>query len=203
MKRSIFFIFLLTLVVLQGCLVKSLHPFFKNSDVVFKKELINNWKDQEGARWEILPVKESKVAYELRHYRTGEPQPDQVFVAHLFKLNEQLFLDFFPIARDDSDDQLMFDMHMVPTHSIARVETLSEKEIQIRWLNEKWLQSLFEQNKIRISHEVVRDAMMQDSSNMSYILTASTEEMQKFIVKYGDEDKAFIDDNSVWLKLTR
>jgi hypothetical protein len=203
MKRSIILVFILTLVVLQSCLVKSLHPFFKDSDVVFKKELINNWTDQEGARWEILPVKESKVAYELRHYKTGKKQPDEAFVGHLFKLNDQLFLDFFPLGKDESDGTMMFDMHMMPTHTIARVEGISENEIEIRWLNEKWLQSLFSQNKIKISHEVVRDPIVPDNSDMSYILTASTEEMQKFIIKYGDEDKAFIDDNSVWLKLTR
>jgi hypothetical protein len=92
---------------------------------------------------------------------------------------------------------------MLPTHTIARVESISDREIQIRWLNEKWLRSLFAQNKIKISHEVVRDPVVQDDSNMGYILTASTDEMQKFIVKYGDEDKTFIDDNTVWLKLTR
>jgi hypothetical protein len=202
MKRSIILVFVLTLVLLQGCLVKSLHPFFKDSDVVFKKELINNWKDQEGARWEILPVKESKVAYELRHYQSGGEQPDEMFVAHLFNLHGQLYLDFFPIARDDSD-AAMFDMHMLPTHTIARIESISDREIQIRWLNEEWLQSLFDQNKIRISHEVVYNPITQDRSNMGYVLTASTDEMQKFIIKYGDEDKAFIDDNTVWLKLTR
>jgi hypothetical protein len=203
MKRSILIVFILTLVLLQGCLVKSLHPFFKDSDVVFKKELINNWKDQEGTRWEILPVKESKVAYELRHYKVGDDQAYEMFIAHLFSLGGQLYLDFFPLAKEASDDALMFDMHLLPTHSIARVESISDREVQIRWLNEKWLNSLFEQKKIKISHEIVRDPIIQDNSNMSYILTASTDEMQKFIIKYGDEDKAFIDDNGVWLKLTR
>ncbi len=202
MKRLIILSFVLALVLLQGCIVKSLHPFFKKEDIVFRKELINTWTDQDGGRWEILPVKEKPMSYELKHYKDGD-QPDQIFVAHLFKLDEQLYIDFFPVSNDDGADATMFNMHLVLTHSIARVESLSATDVQIRWLNEKWLQSLFSQNKIKISHEVVRDDLNQDDSNMSYVLTASTEELQKFIVKYGEEDKAFIDDNTVWLKLTR
>ncbi len=202
MKRSIILSFILLLVLLQGCIVKSLHPFFRVEDVVFRKELLNKWTDQEGYGWEILPVKENKMAYELKRYRGGKA--DQVFVAHLFSLSNQLYIDIFPIAKEeDSGDALMFDMHLMPTHSIARVESLTDKEVKIRWLNEKWLRSLFSQNKIKISHEVVRDPIVQDDSNMSFVLTAPTEELQKFIEKYGDEDKAFIDDNTVWLKLTR
>jgi hypothetical protein len=201
MKRLIILSFVLTAVLLQGCIVKSLHPFFKKENEVFRKELINTWTDQDGGRWEILPVKESK-AYELRHYKDGD-QPDQVFVAHLFKLDEQLYIDFFPISNDGGAEAMMFNMHLVLTHSIARVESLTEADVQIRWLNEEWLRALFSQNKIKISHEVVRDDFNLDDSNMSYVLTASTDELQKFIMKYGDEDKAFIDDNTVWLKLKR
>lgn len=201
MKRLIIFLCILTLFLLQGCLVKSLHPFYKPGDVVFRKELINEWADQDGNRWQILPVNEDQSAYELRHYKQGSQSPHQTFIAHLFKLGDKLYLDVFPLARDPNDDAYMFEMHLMPTHSIARVETLSEKEVEIRWFNEKWLNSLFEQNKIKISHEVVRDPV--SNNEVSYVLTASTEEMQKFIIKYGDEDKAFTDDGTIWLKLTR
>jgi hypothetical protein len=201
MKRLIILSIVLALALLQGCIVKSLHPFFKKEDVVFRKELINTWTDQDGGRWEILPVKESK-AYELRHYKDSD-QPDQIFVARLFKLDEQLFIDFFPISNDGGAEAMMFNMHLVLTHSIARVESMTATDVQIRWMNEKWLRSLFSQNKIKISHEVVSDDFNHDDSNLSYVLTASTDELQKFIMKYGDEDEAFVDDEGLWLKLTR
>jgi hypothetical protein len=35
------------------------------------------------------------------------------------------------------------------------------------------------------------------------VLTASTEELQKFLIKYGNDDAAFEDENTVWLKLKR
>lgn len=202
MKRTLVLLLMTSLALLQGCIVKSLHPFFTASDIVFKKELINHWTDQDGDHWEIAPVKESKVTYELRHYKAGE-QPEEIFVAHLFRLDRHLYLDLFPIANDSQANDFIFNMHLIPAHSIARVVKLSETEVQIRWMNEKWLRSLFTQNKIKISHEVVRDVNVEDDSDFNYVLTASTEELQKFIVKYGDDDDAFIDDNTVWLKLKR
>jgi hypothetical protein len=50
---------------------------------------------------------------------------------------------------------------------------------------------------------VVKDVNIEDDSDLNYVLTASTDELQKFVLKYGDEDEAFVDDNTVWLKLTR
>ncbi|MEJ1237674.1 hypothetical protein WBG78_06085 [Chryseolinea sp. T2] len=202
MKRVLVFFFVASLAILQGCIVKSLHPFYTPNDLVFKKELINHWTDQDGNHWQIVPVKESNVSYELRHYKHSE-QPEEIFIAHLFHLNNQLYLDLFPVANDSQANDMMFNMHLIPAHSIARVVKISGNEVQIRWLNEKWLRSLFTENKIKISHEVVRDVNVKDDSDLNYVLTASTEELQKFIIKYGDEDDAFIDDNTVWLKLNR
>jgi hypothetical protein len=36
-----------------------------------------------------------------------------------------------------------------------------------------------------------------------YVLTASTEELQKFITKYGHDDKAYDSENSLELRLKR
>ena len=58
----------------------------------------------------------------------------------------------------------MKDMHLFPVHTFAKVN--------------------IEQNKIKISHE---------KSGQNIILTASTGELQKFVVKYGSDEDAFFD----------
>jgi hypothetical protein len=73
--------------------------------------------------------------------------------------------------------------------------------VQIKWFNEEWLGSLFEQNRIKISHETVKNESGKETDNF-YLLTASTDELQKFILKYG-KDAVFDDNNIVWLKLKR
>ena len=197
---SLLFIALVA-ILFQGCIIKSLYPFYKESDLVFKQELVNtSWVDQDGAQWVINVVKERPNAYEM-HYLGKEKDRDVVFVAHLFKLNNNLYLDFFPVS-DGNETSAIFNLHLLPTHSLAKVNVMNNAEIQIKWFNEEWLRSLFEQNRIKISHEVIYDEDPRDKDKM-YVLTAPVDELQKFVIKYGDWDAAFDNDNSVWLRLKK
>jgi hypothetical protein len=202
MRKSIVVIGLLV-ALMQGCIVKSLHPFYKESDVVFKNQLINSWVDQDSNQWVIKPFNKKSNAYEMHWLHHGEK--DVVMLAHLFKLNGDLYFDFYPLTDNRDEDLLIFDLHLTPTHSIAKVMVLNESEVQIQWFNEEWLRTLFEQNRIKISHEAVHDEDSQDPNDKYYVLTAPTEELQKFIVKYGHDEKAFDNSNNthVWLKLRK
>jgi hypothetical protein len=200
MKKLVSFLLITVMaVLLQGCIVKSIHPFFRESDVVFKKELLGTWTDQDNRQWVIKPIKEKPNAYEmLRH---GEN--DVTFAAHLFSLQGELYFDFFPVSSDSNEDFALFTLHLMPTHSIAKVDVLTKDEIRIKWHNEAWMQSLFDQNRIKISHEVLSDETSRDDKDKIYILTAETDELQKFVVKYGGEDAAFDSNNTMWLTLKR
>ncbi len=79
--------------------------------------------------------------------------PTSKFNAHLFQLNEKYYLDFAPIRDDDNEN--MQNLHLVSTHSIARIKFQQNGEVKISWFNENWLAELFEENKIKISHEVI------------------------------------------------
>lgn len=203
MKRNIIISLALIVVLLQGCIVKSIHPFFKDQDLISKKELLNTWIDQDGSQWTIKPYKDKPGAYEMHWLHNGEN--DVVMLAHLFKLNNETYMDFLPMSDNSPVDMPIFNFHLLPTHSVAKIVSITNDDVQIKWFNAKWLATLFEQNRIRISHEVVTDAEMGGSDDdKEYILTASTDELQKFMIKYGGEDKAFDDpNNTVWLRLKR
>ena len=62
--------------------------------------------------------------------------------------------------------------------SLARVQYNSDS-ILLYWFAEDWLTELFEENRIRIKHETIEYA---DFTRQ--LLTASTDELQKFIKKY-------------------
>ena len=73
--------------------------------------------------------------------------------------------------------------HHIPVHTLARVQ-YSRDSILLYWYGDEWLNELFEQNRIRIKHETVE--------NHDYdrqVLTASTDELQKFIKKYANDPK--------------
>jgi hypothetical protein len=200
MKTRFFLLFAVAGVLFQGCIIKSIHPFFNEEDIIFKTELLDSWVDRDGGKWTIKPSKEKSNAYEMHFLHQGEK--DVVFLVHMFKLNGELYLDFLPYSDDRPESLAIFDLHFIPTHSIAKIHVLNKEEVQIKWFNEEWLRSLFDQNRIKIAHETIMDEAAKDKDDTIYLLTASTEELQKFIVKYG-HDAVFDDNNIVWLKLKR
>jgi len=188
------------ILVLQGCVVKSVYPFFHESDVVFRKELVGSWLDNDSNRWNIHANLFKPNSYEL-HYVKGSR--DVAFAGNLFTLDGHLYMDLFT-ASDNKEEMLYFDVHLVPTHSVAMVEMLTANEVSINWFDEEWLQSLFSQNKVRISHELIMDTDLKPNEDEGmYLLTASTNELQKFIVKYRDEAIAASGDGSISLRWTR
>jgi hypothetical protein len=185
--------------LLQGCIVKSLHPFYTKTDLVYKKELINTWLDQDGNKWTINPVKEQPMAYEMTFTKDNK---SATFLAHLFELEGNLFLDFRPLASDGSVNEL-FEMHLLPSHSVAKVAKLNDEVVEIKWFNEEWLHKLFSQNRIKISHEVIIEENSGKDEDKTYVLTASTEELRKFLIKYGKDESAFEGDNAMAIVLKR
>jgi hypothetical protein len=199
MKPLIIFLAALLAVLVQGCIVKSLHPYYAEKDVVFKPELLNTWVDQEEGKWEIAHVKEKQNAYQMTYRKEGKVA---VFLVHLFDLDGALYLDFLPLSSNAQSIDL-FDLHLMPTHSVAKLTSINQDEVLIKWFNEEWLTTLFKQNRIKIAHEIILDEAPKDEDDKFYVLTASTEELQKFLVKYGNEDSAFDGDNTMWLKLKK
>lgn len=206
MKKQFLILALTLAALLQGCIVKSLHPFYASTDLVYKKELINTWIDEDGNKWTIHPVDVANTsgvaeprAYEMTCTKEGK---SAAFLAHLFELEGNLFLDFRPLASDGSTVEL-FEMHLLPSHSVAKVAKLTDDVVEIIWFNEKWLNRLFSQNRIKISHEVIVEENSGNDEDRTYVLTASTEELRKFLVKYGNDESAFEGENTIGIKLKR
>lgn len=197
MKTRNFFLTGLIALILTGCFVKSLHPFYKERDIIFKKELIGTWTDKDSSVWKIEQGSRSagllKPAMPDNTYRITftEKKGTSVFRATLFHLGGKLFLDFYPEEVDCANE--MMASHLVPMHTVARVE-MSSGKLVIRWYNEDWLLDLFKQNKIRIAHEKIPVDPGSANGDFQVVLTAPTDELQKFMLKYSDDPEAFKND---------
>lgn len=188
----------LILFLFSGCVVKSLHPFCKDNEAIFKKELLGKWTGEDSATWEIEQGKkfsglfkpdEVDKSYLITYTDKKGPA---VFKVLLFQLGNRFFLDFYPENVESSNDLMA--SHLVPMHTVARVD-LSPGKMVIRWYNEEWLIGLFKQNKIRIAHEKIPyDNAKGKEDDYQVILTSSTEDLQKFMLKYSDEPNAFKDE---------
>jgi hypothetical protein len=209
MKTKTIILTVMLAVLLSGCLVKSLHPFYNESDVIYKQELTGTWLDEDSARWVISRFSFTQGLFKgdsLDNSYFVELYEDSLvpskFNVHLFSLDGLLYLDFLPV-RDDSGKEL-YDIHLVPAHTLARVNFDDNDRMTISWFNEDWLNRLFEENRLKISHEVINSSA--EGYGTQYVLTASTDELKKFIVKYGNDPNVFMcddDKNFLCLKLNK
>ena len=183
------------LILLNSCVVKSLNPFYTKETISFDESFIGDWKDSKKGSWKVIsfkdemtktsPVKkmkkdelkiyqEYKDSYYIQRIFKGR---EVLFIATPFKINNQKFLDFFPLNHQNEVDNLL-ESHSIYTHSLVKYNVQKNGEIEIRWLDEDKIEALFKERKIKIKHEAV--GLLQEN----YLLTASSKELQKFIKKY-------------------
>ncbi len=195
MKRIIIVGLIASAFILNGCFIKSLHPFYKKEDVVLKPELYGTWIDGDSAVWEIEQYLISQVmsqntiktkAYLTSH--TDQEGKKSYFQATLFQLEGNYFVDFFPLFDKQFDDEL-FVYHMIPAHCVARFEQKNTNQFELQWMDEGMLDKLFTEKRIRIQHEQIKmfEEPNNDEDYNAFVLTASTDELQKFLKKFGND----------------
>lgn len=159
---------ILGLMVLAGC-VPSLNPVYRPEDLVFDSSVVGTWTQKgEKARWEFL--KRDEKSYRLV-YTDNEGRQGR-FVAHLARIEGDLFLDLFP-EESEIDANSFYAFHLVPIHTIYLVRQ-TKPGLELAAINFKWLEE--ELNK--------QPATVQSSTlNGRKLITAPTDEVRAFIVK--------------------
>ena len=213
MKTKNVVLFLVLVVVLfQGC-IPSLHPLYTKDKLVMKQEILGTWIDNNSEDFDNLSfssegipvVKDTskqipgvwifeasdKGGYQLIYYdEKGVPAG---FDVHLVKLGDDYFFNFYPGELEEEEkNHEAFDIrpdkfnnlegfHYFPVNTFAKV-TFDNEVLSISLFDGDFLGKLLDQNRIRIKHE---------KTDYGYILTAQPEELQQFIMKYADDEKAF------------
>jgi hypothetical protein len=77
-------------------------------------------------------------------------------------------------------------------HTSYRVEILNDGSFELSQLDGSFVNSLIEQKKIRISHETGADD--------NIVITASTSELQQYLIKYSDEPEAYESKKTIFKK---
>lgn len=183
-------ILVLALTAMSSCLVSSLHPFYKEKDKIFEPVMVGSWIDSDSCIWTIEPnmtptgfmePKEPDGSYKITYYEDEDEV--SVLTGTLFRLNGVDYVDFVPDLNEDHFSAELTAYHHIPVHTLARVQ-YSKNSILLYWYGDEWLNELFEENRIRIAHETV-----EDHDYDRQVLTASTDELQKFIKKYANDPK--------------
>lgn len=166
-----------------GC-IPSIHGLYTEDDLDFKEILLGSWVDNDENTWEFSTT--TNRNYILK-YTEGKMMSDDMvngyFISHLVKLGEHYFLDLYPDDNNQLEMPSLLINTLLPVHIFARVEFYDD-EVVVRFFNPDRLKELLEEGSIRIKHE---------ETDELFVLTASTEELQRFVVKYANDEDAFVD----------
>jgi hypothetical protein len=200
MKKTIVSFTIMAMLAMSSCLVSSLHPFFKAKDKRYDPVMVGSWIDSDSGLWVIEPnmVSEEFMGpeYPDSTYRMTYYEEDGMiglFIGTLFELKGKQYVDLYPNPDEDHCASTLTDMHHFPTHTLARIQ-LDQDSIMFYWYGDEWLEELFKQNRIRIKHETVE--VYEDYTR--HLLTAPTEDLQKFITKYANSPKTGINVDKIF-----
>lgn len=202
MKKALVSLTILTMLAMSSCLVSSLHPFFKSKDKVYDPAMLGSWIDGDSCIWtieknmiseEFMGPERADSTYRITYYE--EEGMIGMFTGTLFRLKGNLYVDFYPDPNEDHHLSDFTSMHHFPTHTLARIG-LDSEGIMLYWYGEEWLTDLFEQNRIRIKHETIEIG----ADFTRHVLTAPTDDLQKFITKYANSPKIGIDVDEIFAR---
>jgi hypothetical protein len=197
MKAKILIWTILLSLMVSSC-IPSLFPLYKKRDLKTNDLLLGQWKELQDEKyvWEIsYPTKPESGALVIfednrwsnfdeagRTYRMeGGLVDNREFALHLLELDGTDYLNLYPMDWEVEHDFLSW--HLVEANIFARAD-IGKDTLVIRFFNPDFLEQLIRDNRLKISHVKLDDRIL---------ITAGTEELQKFVKKFGHEPDAYGD----------
>lgn len=162
------------LLAVSAC-VPSLHPLYTEKDAVFEPALLGEWVEAKSDSKSTLTfIKSADKEYKLI---SADEKATSSFIAHLVKLGEKLFLDI------NGDSSVDCRTSAMPVHMFFLVSQ-TEPTLRMWDFNDKWLEEFLKKNPAALKHEIV---------DSDVVLTASTRELQSFVLRHVNTKEAFAD----------
>ncbi len=172
------------LILLTGCIL-SLYPYYTEEDIIFEKGLFGQWEGDNGDLWGFSQRGEN--AYTLIY--TDSKGNQGMFIAHLFQIDDKMFLDFYP-EDPELNKSDFYNAHILLAHSFSHIKKI-EPELQMIFPDYRWLENHLKENPDAIRHEII---------DTQIVLSAPTEELQAFWIKHLATEDAFIEPVTMQLR---
>ena len=184
---------------LTGCL-STVYPIFTEKDVVFDPKIIGKWSKSDGGFVQIGKATSADIAdypglkkfegkiYHISYMNEGGVHDS--YLGFLVKLGNKFYMDYFPAETAQSKGyNAFYKNHFIKMHTCFMIRFLNDNNtFELKQFSEEFLKNLIDNKKIRIRHE--------GNEAGSFIVTASTEELQQYILKYSDVPEAYYQDNT-------
>ena len=171
MRYLIFSTLALTMFFVAGCgPALSLHPLCTNEEVIFDPALVGRWETTSDEKWIFRQMEENLYNVTVRF----DSRDSLVLEGRLVQLGDYTFMD----VTSGEPDVENLNILAIPVHVFLRL-SLEGDSLGIAYLDDSWLR----ENSGLIKHEVV--------DKQGIILTASTRELQDFVLKHAEDEEAF------------
>ena len=181
-------VLVITVIAALSSCIFTFHPLYSDDILTDVPGLEGSFSKHDGfpqdsSEW--IFTREQKGTYQLR---INQKDNSGTMEVHAVLLGGEYFLDF---SVDDVSSDCIPDFigyHLVPMHSFGKVH-VHEDKLALSFIDMDWAEENLSKHRIRIDHET----RFKDNNTEFILLTASTEDLQKFVAKYARFDDAFDD----------
>ena len=215
--KKIFFLTAFLYWILQSACVTSLNPLVTYDRAITDGRLTGTWKKSDGQEFLIQPVLKSDLYKREHAYKDPfekESLTDSLlltksyiveyskgnghyaFLAGFIRLNGQVFMNCIPVegsyTTSESGGADLDIPGSMRSYTIAKVQWPNSNTLEIDFIDGGFLYDQIKASRMKIKHE-------SDDLYDTFLITASPNELQQFIEKYGNDDRFFNKENSVTL----
>lgn len=187
----------------SGCLA-TLHPLFTAKDLVFDARFVGQWSTGDSGtviRYEkgtVAAFKDQPAALQQLADRsyvvtvTAKGEIVQQYLGFLLRIGTNMYMDYYPVRTPKQQTYAsLYTQQFIPMHTIYRLRFKNDKTFDASQFDQDYLVRLLKQKQLRIRHEEGPNGI---------VVTAPTEELQQYVLKYGDVPEAY-EDASTYQKL--
>lgn len=208
MKKSVYLpiIFFTLTLVISSCYLQSVHPLVHHRDSELVEGLEGVWEG-EDSKWYFIndpnnfrifmgsddrpyeddgPMSSSTSYYVFFETIQEGVRDTSQFIGSTININGNHYLDLYHIRKESFEDYQFKDHHYFPVHTFSKI-SIGDNKLKIELFEDKWLKEQIVNNRLRIKHEKIGEL------GQGVLVTASTEELQQFVLKYGNIMEAYED----------
>lgn len=211
MQKIFGLIAVVVLMLAQSACVTSLQPLATYKTIIMDKRLSGEWRDGTTVL-SIQPLTESDILKEddgsERKLSLGETNEeaafysktyvitvkgkgiDYILIGSLSRINDQLFMDIMSLGAKDPQKPkeyrtgFEFTGNHLPTFSIAKIDFIDNNRVSIKYLNGDFIKEQVSKGNLRLKHE-------KDNLFGTFLITASSFELNQFLEKYGHDERLY------------
>lgn len=155
-------------VLLTGCVVTSVCPYYTHKDVVKEPAIAGTWINQKNNQETWRFEQNLDGSYRLTMIEANKAT---ILAVQPFKLDDQLLLDLGSLEQD---------FHVIPAHYLLKVTQLTPT-LQMSEISHEWLRKLLAEDPKALRHHLVT---LGDQPDGRVVLTGDTAELQDFVRHY-------------------